>query len=162
MKRNNKIRKTISARQFITEFGEDFTSHMKQRLLELGDRCVFTRGEENYILDLKHIEHLKYDCNSDSQGQPEKCQKEPVYGQLIVNEGNLYFSGKCLENSSYMQASNIGKIYAGIDSSDTLAEKNIQAKKVDDTNIDYVVDNILDVCPEVSPEHLAIIAKYSN
>ncbi len=160
MKKNHRIKRTISAKQFITEFGEDFSKHMKQRLLELGTRCVFTRGDEKYLLDLKHIEHIKYDCGNDSQDGKEKCQKEPVYGQLLVNEGTLYFSGKCLENSSYMQVPVVNEIYDGLNSNDILTEKDVQAKKLDDTNIDYVIDNILEVCPKVSPEHLAILAKY--
>ena len=61
VKKNHKMKRTISIKQFNTEFGEDFSKHMKQRLLELGKRCILTRTESN-ILDLKHIEHTKYDC----------------------------------------------------------------------------------------------------
>lgn len=158
MKKNYKMKKTVSMKQFVTEFGEDFSKHMKQRLFELGTRCVLTRGEESYILDLKHVEHTKYACHAGNN--PETCRKEYAYGQFVMNEGNMYFSESCLETADVMQAPVVIDIYDHLDGSDLSVREDIKAKKVNDENIDYVVDRILEVCPEMSPEHLAIISRY--
>lgn len=160
MKRVYKMKKTISMRQFITEFGEDFSKHMKQRLMELGERCLLTRKDGNFILDLKHIEHSKYDCSPDSAAGDARELKEYAYGQFVMNEGTLYFSEQCIENAEVMQCPGVRSIYASLDSEAIVFDQGIKAKKVDDRNIDYVVDRILEVCPEISPEHMAIISRY--
>ena len=158
MKRVYRMRKTISMKQFLTEFGGNFSKHMKQRLLELGERCVLTRKDESFILDVKHVEHTKYDCNSDNG--TEAIQKEYAFAQFVVQEGPLYFSESCLENDDIMQSPIVSVIYDSLNSEKLVLEDGVSAKKVDDDNIDYVIDNILTVCPEVSPEHLAIVSRY--
>ncbi len=160
MKRNYNMKKTISIKQFIVEFGQGFSKHMKQRLLEVGTRLILTRKELSYILDLRHIEHLKYDYHNDSAKKDTECQKEYTYGQFVVNEGNLYFSENCLENSDIMKNSIVKDIYSSLTTEESTFENDVKAKLVDDNNIDYISDKILEVCPEVSAEHMAIIAKY--
>ena len=39
---------------------------------------------------------------------------------------------------------------------------DVRAKKIDDSNIDSVINNILRVCPPMSKKHLEIISKYCN
>lgn len=158
MKKIYRMKRTISMKQFLTEFGGEFSKHMKQRLLELGARCVLTRKEESFILDVRHVEHTKYKC--DPQDSAAARQKEYAFGQFIVNEGILYFSESCLENDDIMQASVVSNVYNSLDSEELVLEGDIRGKKVTDENIDYVIDNILTVCPEVSPEHMAIISRY--
>lgn len=158
MKRIYRIKKTVSMKQFLTEFGGDFSKHMKQRLLELGARCVLTRKDESFILDVKHVEHTKYDCRC--QDSAEVSQKEYVFGQFVAHEGLLYFSESCLENDDIMQSPIVSEIYNSLNSEALVIDECVTAKKVDDENIDYVIDNILTVCPEVSPEHLAIVSRY--
>ncbi|MDD4504409.1 MAG: hypothetical protein PHS15_06240, partial [Clostridiaceae bacterium] len=102
MKRIYRMKKTVSMKQFLTEFGGDFSKHIKQRLLELGARCVLTRKDESFILDVKHVEHTKYECKS--QGSTEVSQKEYAFGQFVAHEGALYFSESCLENDDIMQS----------------------------------------------------------
>jgi len=152
------MKKTVSMKQFLTEFGGDFSKHIKQRLLELGARCVLTRKDESFILDVKHVEHTKYECKS--QGSTEVSQKEYAFGQFVAHEGALYFSESCLENEDIMQSPIVSEIYNSLNSEAFVIEECVTAKKVDDENIDYVIDNILTVCPEVSPEHLAIVSRY--
>jgi len=90
LKKVYRMRKTVSMKQFITEFGGDFSKHTKQRLLELGGRCVLTRKDESFILDIRHVEHTKYKCSfEDSIAGP---QKEYAFGQLIA----YVFFGKLL------------------------------------------------------------------
>lgn len=158
MKRIYKMRKTISMKQFLAEFGGDFSKHMKQRLLELGDRTVLTRKEESFILDVKHVEHTKYDCYS--RNGNETVQKEYAYAQFIVHEGTLYFSEHCIENDDIMQSPVVSVIFDSLKSEALVLDEDINAKKIDEGNIDFVIDNILTVCPEVSPEHLAIVSRY--
>ena len=158
MKRIYRMKKTVSMKQFLTEFGGDFSKHIKQRLLELGARCVLTRKDESFILDVKHVEHTKYECKS--QGSTEVSQKEYAFGQFVAHEGALYFSESCLENEDIMQSPIVSEIYNSLNSEAFVIEECVTAKKVDDENIDYVIDNILTVCPEVSPEHLAIVSRY--
>ena len=158
MKKVYRMRKTVSMKQFITEFGGDFPKHTKQRLLELGGRCVLTRKEESFILDIRHVEHTKYKSNPEDV--TSGSQKEYAFGQLIAYEGALYFSEDCLENDTIMQAPIVSSIYNSLSSEELTLEGDIKGKKVDDENIDYVIDNILTVCPEVSPEHMAIISRY--
>jgi hypothetical protein len=147
-------------KQFITEFGENFSKHMKQRLLELGARCVLIRNEESYCLDIKHIEHIKYNCDSNLQEELTTCKKEYSYGQFIMNKGSIYFSETCSENTDTMQAPVVKMIYDTLDKENLLLDEGANAKKIDDENIDFMIDRILEVCPELSPEHLAILSKY--
>lgn len=160
MKKNYKLKKTISIRQFVVEFGEKFSKKMKTKLLELGPRCILNRKEDTNVLDLKHMEHTKHDnsCNITD----ELVQKEFIYAQFIMRDGILYFSEKCDVGNDAMESPCVGAIYASIDSEDMLTEEGINAKKIDDSNVDQVVDSILKVCPEVSAEHMAIISKYRD
>lgn len=162
MKKNYKMKKTISMKQFIEELGKDFSPHMKERLLELGARCLLNRREESHILDLRHIEHIKYDCCCGLEGEEAKGKKEYAYGQLVVKGGELFFSQSCIENEDIMQIPLVREVYHSLSGQEVLADDQMMVKKVDDSNIDYVIDSILNVCPEVSPEHLAIIAKYNT
>lgn len=157
MKKVYRLKRTVSMKQFLAEFGTEFSPHLKKRLLELGDRCVLTRKDENFVLDLRHIEHTKHQCGS-AEGTSAK-QKEYAFGEFIAYEGQLYFSECCLENDDIMQASIVSSIYNSLDSRELL-EGDLRGKLVNDDNIDYVVDSILTVCPEISPEHLAIISRY--
>lgn len=158
MKKIYRMKKTVSMKQFINELGADFSKHVKQRLLELGGRCVLTRADESFILDLRHVEHTKYDC--ESQDSTVALKKEYVFGQLIAHEGALYFSENCLENEEIMRVPMVSSIYNSLGSEELTLEGDIKGKKIDDDNIDYITDNILTVCPEVSPEHMAIISRY--
>lgn len=159
MKRNYKMKRTISMKQFVTEFGDSLSKHMKERLLELGERCILNRRDDSHILDLRHVEHIKYECCCTSESEAAG-KKEYAYGQLVVKEGQLYFSQCCVENADIMQSPVVSDVYDAISSQEIQIEEGIVGKALDDSNIDYVIDNILQVCPKVSPEHLAIIAKY--
>lgn len=158
MKKIYRVKKTVSVKQFITELGGELSGHIKKRLLELGERCVLTRREESYILDLRHIEHTKYDCGS-KEGT-DANQKEYAFGQFIVHEDRLYFSKSCLENEDIMQSEIVNSIYDFLEGEELELEGNVRGKLVTDNNIDYIADKILTVCPEISPEHLAIISRY--
>lgn len=155
MKRSYNIKRTISVKQFISEFGENFSEHMKKKLLELEVRCVLRRKEETYRLNLKHVEHTQYDCNS--KDNSKVYQKEYAYCQFITIEGILYFSEKCTESSDVMQAPIVNEIYNALNSEDMVTEEGINAKKIDDSNIDYVIDTILTVCPPVTQGYLDIV-----
>lgn len=157
VKRIYNMKKTISMRQFIAELGENFTEPMKTRLLELGQRCVLTRKEENNRLDLKHIEHTQHECACEGDNDADNCLKEFSYGQFVVEEGILYFSEKCFESTVVMQSPKVSLIYNSLNTDAITTEDGSSAKKIDDSNIDFVVDSILKVCPEVSQKHLDIV-----
>lgn len=146
-----KMKKAISVKQFIGELGEEFSQHMKERLLDLEVRSVLTRKEDYNKIDIKHVQHTRYNY---ADG---KNQKEYSYGQLIVNDGILYFSEKVVENEYVMAAPIVSKIYDHLDSEAVTLDEGYSAKRVDDSNIDYVVDSILNVCPEVSQSYLDIV-----
>ena len=158
MKKNYKMKKTISVKQFITEFGEDLSKQMHDKLLELWPRCILTRDGNSHVLDLKHVEHTLYDCPS-AEGS-DNCQKEYSYGQFVINEDGLYFSEKCLESDTVMQMPAVDKIYNSLNSEEIYLEEGYRAKKIDDSNIDYVTDSILEVCPAMSQAHIDMISKY--
>lgn len=160
MKKNYKLKKTISMKQFISEFGENFSKKVKERLLELEVRCVLTRREDTNRLDIKHVEHLQYDSYCESENSSDKCKKEYVYGQFLVFEGVLYFSGKCSESADVMQAPIVSLIYNSLNNEEEIFETGDRAKKIDDSNIDYVIDTMLTVFPEVSQAYLDIISRY--
>jgi hypothetical protein len=157
VKRIYNMKKTISMRQFIAELGEDFSEHVKKRLMDLSQRCVLTRKEEQHRLDLKHVEHIQHECAVDLEGSANPSKKEYSYGQFVVSEGNLYFSQKCAETQLVMQAPIVASIYDSLKNGEIINESDIYSKKIDDNNIDYIVDNILAVCPEVSQSHLDIV-----
>lgn len=158
MKKNYKIKKTISVKQFITEFGEDFSQQMNEKLLELWPRCVLTRDGNSNVLDLKHVEHTMHDCRK-GEGSGI-CQKEYSYGQFIINEDGLYFSEKCAESDTVMQMPAVDTIYDSLGSKEIYLDEGCKAKKIDDSNIDYVTDSILGVCPPMSQAHIDMISKY--
>lgn len=156
MKKNYKMKKTISIKMFIEELGKNFSEHMKKRLLDLEVPCVLTRKEEN-ILDIKHVEHTQYNYNSNLEDDPNTEQREYVYGQLIVIDDELYFSSKCMENDSVMQSPIVNTIFNSLSGEVMIFNEDSKSKKIDDSNIDYVIDSILSVCPEVSQSYMDIV-----
>lgn len=160
MRKRYNMSKTISVKGFISELGENFSKHMKERLLELEVRCVLTRKEYNYRLDLKHVEHTKYDFECCAENKSCICKKEYAYGQFVVIDGILYFSQECAVNDNVIQSPIVSTIYNSLSSDDMISDSGISEKKIDDSNIDYVIDSILAVCPQVSQSYMDIMAKY--
>jgi hypothetical protein len=148
LKKNYNMKKTISMKKFIAELGENFSDHMKKRLLELEVRCVLTRKEENNILDIKHVEHIQHN------------KKEYVFGQFIVVEGVLHFSENHMEGNDVTPSPIVSTIYNSLNSESMIFEDGTTGKIVDDSNIDYILDEILSVCPPVSQSYLDIMSKY--
>jgi hypothetical protein len=155
LKKNYKLRKTISIKRLISDYGKSFSEHIKKRLLELEVPCVLTREQNDTKFDLKHVEHTKYDCISENN--LTTCEKEHVYGKFIVNEEMLYFSDRCTENDKVMQVPIVSEIYNSLTSEEIIFDEDCRAKKVDDSNIDYVIDTILTVCPQVSQRYIDIM-----
>ncbi|EJO5346562.1 hypothetical protein NRP93_000613 [Clostridium botulinum] len=154
MKKNYNMKKTIAMKGFISEFGEKFSEKMKERLLELEIRTVLTRKEHKNKLDIKHVEHTKYPCNDlDSKN----LEKEYAYGQFVIVDDILYFSNTCVENEKVIQSPIVDTIYDSLSDEDMLIDEDTNAKKIDDTNIDYVIDTLLSTCPEVSQRYLKIV-----
>lgn len=154
VKKNYRMKRTISMKGFIAELGDNFSEHMKKRLMELEIRCVLTRKEDEYRVDIKHVEHTKYDNAENNSGI---SQKEYAYGQFVVNEGTLYFSDSCLESTEVMQSPIVNTIYDSLSSEGMITDENGGAKKIDDSNIDYLIDSILAVCPQVSQKYIDIV-----
>lgn len=162
MKKNYKMKKTISMKMFIGELGELFSEHMKNKLMELDMRSVLTRKEESNILDLKHVEHIKHECTSNAEDNTSTCQKEYHYGQFLVIDGALYFSESYVENENVAVSPIVSEIYNNLTSETGVTETGVVGKKVDDSNINYVIDTLLTVFPQVSKEYISIMSKYYN
>lgn len=160
MVRRYNIRKTISMKQFIAEFGENFSQHMKNRLMELEVRCVLTRGEEINRLELKHVEHTRYNCHNSSEDGSDAYSKEYAYGQLLVVDGVLYFSESHGDSADVMQSPVVSNVFDSLSSEGMIMDEGFYAKKVDDSNIDFVIDTILTVFPQVSQSYLDIMSRY--
>lgn len=158
MKNIYNIKKTISIKQFISEFGEDFSKHIKKRLLDLEVRTVLNRKEDNNRLDIKHVEHIKYDIGKEQNVHMCTGKKEYVYGQFSMDEGILYFSENCLEDDNVIESPVISTIFNNLDAANMITKDGISGKKIDDSNIDYVIDSILEVCPDVSQEYKDIVS----
>lgn len=144
-------------KQFIAEFGESFTEHMKDRLLDLEVRCVLTRNEEENIVDIKHVEHTKYKCGDDSSIGEGKTEKEYSYGQFIILDENLLFSRQTAEGAGIMESPIVDTIYKALTNEEISLEDGSKGKKVDDSNIDFVIDSMLTVCPQVSQSYIDIV-----
>lgn len=157
MRVNNKRKSAISVKTFIAEFGETFSEHMKERLMELEIRCFLTRKDIDCRFDLKHVEHLQFKCNYDLKDPKAPHTKEYAYGQFVVIDGGLYFSESCLENNEVMQSNMVSTIYNALVSDNIIFDEGTNLKKVDDSNIDFVVDSILSSCPQVSQSYLDIV-----
>lgn len=155
LRKNYNIKKTISVKQFISEFGKNFSEHMKKRLLELEVRCVLVRQEENYILQIHHVEHTVHDVNS--KDGLKQVKKEYAFGQFIVIEELLYFSEKCSESNTLVESPIVNTIFNTLDSETIICETGANAKQINDSNIDYIIDSILSVCPEVSKAYRDIV-----
>lgn len=160
MKKNYKMKKTISMKMFIAELGGSFSEHMKSKLMELDMRSVLTRKEESNILDLKHVEHTKHECQSNSEGTNAVCQKEYNYGQFLVIDDSLYFSESCVEDEKVVESPIVKEIYNNLTSETGVTETGVVGKRLDDSNIDYVIDTLLTIFPQVSQEYTNIISKY--
>jgi hypothetical protein len=156
-KPNYRTKSTISMKQFISEFGEGFSDHMKEKLMELESRSFLTRKEFNNRFDLKHVEHIQYDCVTESENNPNAKQKEYSYAQFEVIDGVLYFSENCLENNLVMQSPMVSNVYNALNNEGAIVSNGSNLKQVDDENIDYIVDSILSSCPDVSKAYLDII-----
>lgn len=150
-------KKTISVKQFISEFDESLSEKMKNRLMELEVRCVLTRREDMNKLDIKHVEHIQHEVACDTEDASNVCQKEYSYGQFVIFEDQLYFAEKSAENTKVLQEPIVGTIYNALSSEEITIEEGYNAKKVDDSNIDIIIDSILKVCPEVSQAYLDIV-----
>lgn len=145
--------KTISVKHLITDMDDSLTPHMKDRLMDLEVRCVLTRHDVSSKMDIRHVEHTKYPA----QGSEEK---EFVYGQLLVAEGVLYFTEQCTENNTAMKSPIVDKIYDSLSDDGMIVDDGVNAKKIDDGNIDYIIDSILSVCPAVSQTYVDMMGKY--
>lgn len=154
---NNRRKTAISISTFISELGENFTDHIDKRLMELSSRCFLMRKESRYRVDLRHVEHLKYDCDCIFKGQNVKRQKEYSYGEFQVIEGELYFSDECVETSEITKSPQVSAIYDSLDSEGMITEETRNLKRVNDNNIDYIVDSIMEVCPETSQAYREIV-----
>lgn len=154
MRNNNRFKSTISVKMFISEFGENFSSNMKKRLMDLEVRCVLKRDEVDHILNLKHVEHIKFDCLNASE---KLVKKEYAYAQFAVIEGMLYFCENSIQNNEISPSPIIKSIYDGLNSANIIIEEGKNFKMVDDSNIDYVVDSILSSCPQVSQAYKDIV-----
>lgn len=148
-------KRSISMKQFITEFGMNFSEHMKKKLMELESRSFLTRKEVSNRFDLKHVEHLEYEhtCSLNNT-----VLKEYVYGQFEVNEDILYFSQNCQESAKVMQSPIVSKIYDSLGCEGAILNDGRNLKRIGDNNIDYIVDSTLSVCPKVSQKYLDITA----
>ena len=146
-----KLKKTISMKKFISEFGEDFTAHTKERLLELEIRTVLTRSEYPNILDIKHVEHTKYECCGEAES------RELTFGRLIVNGGKLYFTGSETDSNTLMEAENVPDLYNSLKADEKIVDNGISAKEINEDNIDFFMDKMLDTIPEVSESYIKII-----
>jgi hypothetical protein len=152
-----KTKSSMSMKQFISEFGDKFSEHMKAKLMELESRSFLTRKEFNNRFDLKHVEHIQYECEYNFDNALNVKQKEYSYAQFEVNDGVLYFSESCCENNLVMQSPMVSIIYNSISSDNIIVNNGSNLKRMDDKNIDYIVDSILESCPEVSKAYLEII-----
>lgn len=157
LRKNYNIKKTISVKQFIAEFGKDFSDLVKKRLLEIEVRCVLVRQEENFILQIHHVEHTTHDVSS--KDGTKQIKKEFAFGQFIVVEELLYFTDKCSESNTLIQSPIVDTIFNTLTSEALVSETEVtvNAKLVDDSNIDYIIDSILTVCPEVTKEYSDIV-----
>lgn len=153
-KKNYRINRTVSMKQFISKYGENLSEHTKQRLMELEVRCVLTRKDKETVFDLKHVEHTKFTFNSD--GNPSS-KKEYSYGQLIAVNDAIYFSEKCEISKDVMESPIANTIFNSLSENEMITFNDTRAKKIDDSNIDYIIDALLTVCPEVSQKYKDII-----
>lgn len=160
VKKNYRIKKTISMKQFVSKFGENFSEHMKKRLLELDVRTVLTREDYDNRFDVKHVEHTQYEVKDNSGKDSDVCKKEYVYGQFITVDGALYFSEECSDNPKSVESPVVDNIYKSLNSEDMISYEGNSAKKIDDSNIDYIIDTLLTACPQVSQSYLKIMSKY--
>jgi hypothetical protein len=159
LKKKHNMKKTISIAMFISEFGEAFTSHMKLKLLEIGKSCVLIREETGYSFDLKHVEHKKQHIEN-ADGTSNMKLREYTYGQILVHEEILYFSMGHKDGDEQVQFPAISDLYKGLDVPAEFLQDDIEAKKIDDSNVDYLVDTLNEIYPELSPEYLKIIGRY--
>ncbi|MCD2345716.1 hypothetical protein LQK79_03355 [Clostridium guangxiense] len=138
---------------FIEEFGENFSEHMKKRLMELDVRTLLTRKDKSNVLDIKHVEHAKHKI---ADGLKE-YEKEYVYGQLVVVEDVLYFSNDCIESDEIIKSHVVDEIYNSLSDEGMLCEEGKNLKIINDSNVDYTIDNILKACPQVSEKYVNIV-----
>jgi hypothetical protein len=162
MRKNYRMKRTISVKMFIAEFGENFSELVKKRLMDVDVRCVLTRKDKKYVVDIKHVEHLRYD--SKSQSGIETSNREYVYGRLVQYNDCLYFSNDFENTNDFMKHDVVDDIYNSMKGDEVVTDENqdMRAKQVTDENIDFIIDSILKVCPEVSQKYLDIVNEMTS
>lgn len=153
MRINNRRKKRISIKTFIEELGENFSEHMKTRLMELDVRTLLTRKDQYNMFDMKHVEHTKHQVMDGLKSY----EKEYVYGQFVVVEGSLYFSNECIEDDGIIKSHVVDEIYNSLSNDDMICFEGKNLKIVNDKNIDYIADTILKACPQVSQKYISIV-----
>lgn len=146
---------------FISEFGEAFTSHTKQKLMEIRNSCILIRKAPGDSFDIKHVEHTKHILDN-ADGTSNMKPREYTFGQLLINEDLLYFSKECEETEDAIQHPAISDIYSNMDTKPEVLEDNIEGKRIEDSNVDYLVDHLTELYPPLSEEYLKIIGKYKR
>lgn len=164
MRKNYRMKRTISVKMFISELGQNFSEYIKNRLMDLEIRCVLTRKDKSYMLDIKHVEHIKYACTTENTAKV--AEKEYVYGCFIVKDDELYFSKNFVSTENVMMPDKACNIYDSLEGEeisidcedgDGDGDEDIMAKKIDDNNINFIIDSILKICPDVSQKYLDIV-----
>jgi hypothetical protein len=100
--------------------------------------------------------------DSKNKDNTKTVKKEYTYGQFKVIENILYFSESCLLSDKVMQSPIVKTIYDGLDSEGLVNDEDCDAKIINDTNVDFVVDSILSVCPDASQKYLDIVKQMSS
>lgn len=163
MRKNYRMKRTISVKMFISELGQNLSEYIKNRLMDLEVRCVLTRKEKTYILDIKHVQHIKYPCTTENSDKV--TEKEYVYGSFIVNDDDFYFCKNFISTENATMPDKIINIYDSLEAEEVsieLEEEDLIGKKIDDTNIDFIIDGILEVCPQVSQKYLDIVNEMTS
>lgn len=154
--RRYNVRRTISMKHFISDFGENFSDHMKQKLMEIEVRCVLARQKYNK-LQIRHVEHTKYEFSGEDGAV---SMKEYAYGELLVVDNILYFCQTINENANIMKSPIVDAIYDSLSGEGMVTDDGVNCKRIDDSNIDFLIDTMLTVFPQVSQSYIDIISRY--
>ncbi|MPN01869.1 hypothetical protein SDC9_149081 [bioreactor metagenome] len=160
MQRNYNLKKTISIKKFIAEFGGTFSEAIKTRLSDLEIRSVLTRKAYTNVLDIKHVEHTQYPCTDEDT--LDCGTKEYSFGEFLVIDNVLYYSNNCLEGPTVTKSPVSDLIYNNLGDENIINFEGIEGKQITDANIDYVIDTLLEYCSDVSQKYKDTIAEINK
>lgn len=162
----------------ITKFKPNISPRVKEKLLELDKKGILQKeGSDNKLYI--HSKDARMKLNPPDSG----CDSmhEFVYGHIMFIKQCVCLSGRCSLNLEVLDHPGYSQIYKLIDNKLSMNMSKLESKKeknnykkdfyikdsdrfaikINDENVDEIIDSINALLPELSEDYLKMIRKYN-